>query len=249
MHVCCVKEKKDAEESSNRDLFIRNFLVLYEDFNTTKLKRHLKAHHRAVFDELMQDNADNKHGLTRLSSPSSTMDSYVDRFNEFDQIALAWMVGTYQPLSTFDNPSFRKMIQTAVQAGKRGHGDKTKVTTSSMQEQVHQTAANIRSILNIVLANKNVAISLDGWTSAATESYLGATAHFISKDWKLESIGLQCRPTGTEGGTAEDMVTDLNALLVRFNISKEFITAIVTDIEPTMNCLVEWSRKGKSCTG
>lgn len=36
-----------------------------------------------------------------------------------------------------------------------------------------------------------VAITHDGWTSCATESYDTITAHFINKDWELRSAVLQ----------------------------------------------------------
>ena len=38
-----------------------------------------------------------------------------------------------------------------------------------------------------------VALTGDFWTSVATESYLGLTAHFISSDWQLMSRVLQTR--------------------------------------------------------
>lgn len=36
-----------------------------------------------------------------------------------------------------------------------------------------------------------IALTHDGWTSCATESYSTVTGHFITDDWELRSVVLQ----------------------------------------------------------
>jgi len=49
-------------------------------------------------------------------------------------------------------------------------------------------------------------------------------------------ISLSCSTTNSEGSTADELVTDFFAVFQQYDLKKKFITAIVTDTEPTMNC-------------
>ena len=45
--------------------------------------------------------------------------------------------------------------------------------------------------LDLPPVGESLAITHDGWTSCATESYDTVTAHYINKDWELRSAVLQ----------------------------------------------------------
>ena len=49
-----------------------------------------------------------------------------------------------------------------------------------------------------------LAITTDGWTSSATESYVTLRAHFIDDNWKMRSLGLQTRHC-PDSHTAENL--------------------------------------------
>lgn len=74
----------------------------------------------------------------------------------------------------------------------------------------------------------SVALTTDGWTSRATESYI-TTAHYISQDWKLENKVLEtttlpCSHTGETLGEA------LNDTATRWNTKRQHgVNCVVTD--------------------
>ena len=46
------------------------------------------------------------------------------------------------------------------------------------------------SILKDILKDPTgIAITADGWTSMATESYMTLTGHIITEDWSLMNVG------------------------------------------------------------
>ena len=56
---------------------------------------------------------------------------------------------------------------------------------------MHKVMGHVKSV---ELANvDHVSLTLDFWSSAAMESYLGVTIHYISDAWLLESRVLQVR--------------------------------------------------------
>lgn len=169
--LCLASEKKKSSEVRLESL------ERYEDSSTSKLFRHLKTYHRDVFDTDMQQAADTNTG---------TMDSFVAYENKLEQKALVWMIDTVQPLSCFDQVCFREMIQAAVQYGKTGNADKAKLSSESMTNKLHKQSAACRTALKTAMMEEQVTISFDGWTSEATETYMGVTAHFITHDWELQ---------------------------------------------------------------
>ncbi|KAL3871016.1 hypothetical protein ACJMK2_039184 [Sinanodonta woodiana] len=51
-----------------------------------------------------------------------------------------------------------------------------------------------QEVQNTISEADSVAITTDGWTSGATESYITITAHLIDKEWCMKSFVLQTRP-------------------------------------------------------
>ena len=77
-------------------------------------------------------------------------------------------------------------------------------------------------------------LTTDTWTSAAKQSYIALTAHFINDDWELESICLDCcNFTGTH--TAVDYKRKVEEMLDNCDCKWANVLAVVTDNEPTMN--------------
>ena len=75
----------------------------------------------------------------------------------------------------------------------------------------------------------SVALTTDGWTSRATESYITTTAHYISQEWKLENKVLEtttlpCSHTGEALGEA------LDDTATRWNTKRQHgVNCVVTD--------------------
>jgi hypothetical protein len=97
-----------------------------------------------------------------------------------------------------------------------------------------RAAAAARATLKDILRSEYVAITLDKWTSIMDTQYLGVTIHFISEDWSIEKICLQCLPTSSDRSTAEDIIHDVKEAIKEY-LDLEQIVAVVTDTEATMN--------------
>lgn len=50
----------------------------------------------------------------------------------------------------------------------------------------------------------SVALTTDGWTSRATESYITTAAHYISQEWKLEALGKALNDMATRWNTIRE---------------------------------------------
>lgn len=72
-----------------------------------------------------------------------------------------------------------------------------------------------------------ITLTADAWTSRATESYLGVSCHFITKDWQLKTLNLTTMPL-EERHTAENIVTWMLEVVHKFNILPK-IKAVVHD--------------------
>lgn len=73
------------------------------------------------------------------------------------------------------------------------------------------------------------AATLDGWTSLATEGYLGITVHFIDDNWEMKGLTLGCIPVpGSTSHTADHIASVLLEELDRYNL-RNTTTAVVHD--------------------
>ncbi|KAK0134264.1 Zinc finger BED domain-containing protein 4 [Merluccius polli] len=77
------------------------------------------------------------------------------------------------------------------------------------------------------LYDKRVAITVDGWTSCATDSYITITAHYVDDEWDLQSHILQTR-VFNQSYTGVNLVALLQDVLREWNIADKN-PALVTD--------------------
>lgn len=72
-----------------------------------------------------------------------------------------------------------------------------------------------------------VTLTTDCWTSTCTEGYMAVTSHFISKNWVLKSMLLECFKLG-ERHTSENLRNELIRVAQDWGISRK-IQAVVSD--------------------
>ena len=82
----------------------------------------------------------------------------------------------------------------------------------------------------------SVAITTDGWTSRATQSYVTVTCHFINDDWRIENYVLQTRRLDDKH-TGENIAAVLNACFQEWNVADK-VCAIITDNAKNMTVAV-----------
>ncbi|XP_077384385.1 E3 SUMO-protein ligase ZBED1-like [Festucalex cinctus] len=72
-----------------------------------------------------------------------------------------------------------------------------------------------------------VAITTDGWTSRATQSYITITAHYVNKNWEIESPVLQTRPI-YESHTSDNLAEVLKEAVQEWKLDRQDTTIPVT---------------------
>ena len=65
-----------------------------------------------------------------------------------------------------------------------------------------------------------MALTTDGWTSRATESYITITAHFINDNWEMKNYVLQTRPMH-ESHTGANIAEVIKEAVQEWNIPQE----------------------------
>jgi hypothetical protein len=219
--VCLAKELERVRKTDQK-IDLGAFSVEYD--TVTKLKRHLQQSHKDIAKRYIELKVEE-----HISSGKS-VGSYFSNGSKFHQKCIKWIVNTYQPFTVVEDASFREMIKSLNDSPNL----QTDMTARFVRDQIGERAAVARAGLKAILKDREVAITLDKWTSIMITQYLGITVHFISDDWTIEKICLQCLPTNSEKSTAEDIFRDVHEAIKDF-IDIEQLTAIVTDTEATMN--------------
>lgn len=84
-----------------------------------------------------------------------------------------------------------------------------------------------KAVMKRLEAVKDIHLTIDIWSNRQMKSFLGVTGHYISSDWKLESVMLCCnRITGRH--TGDNILQSYEELAVEFNIDRK-VGHIVTD--------------------
>lgn len=203
----------------------------YEN-SASKLTRHLERKHGEIWDSEMRKKAE-------IHVKENTLDKFISYGNKYEESVLEWIVTEYEPLSSVDRPSFRKMIASI------SPRSEYIISSGSLRDMIRKRASASRAILKVSLQAENLAISFDCWTSNAAQSYLGVTAHYIDSDWVIRKVAMQCKTLITANSTAEDIHVNILSALSDFDISISNITAFVTDTEPTMNKYGRLIKEGK----
>ena len=167
---------------------------------------------------------------SRLADVSAKKGEKIEDFvtygGAFFQHYLKWMVFTYQPINTCENPFFRRMC--AELNPKANVFDRHKVVQS-----VSEQSARVKATLKIEVKNKHYALTCDHWTSLAGNNYLGVTIHYISDKWQLRSFTLGCTEH-TGSSKADDILRELKKAWTEYELNTDNMIAVVTDTAPVM---------------
>lgn len=144
-----------------------------------------------------------------------------------------------RPISIVESPSFAKMLHSLEPRYKlpsrRYFADR--VIPSLYYEVKDEVEVKINAAVSVALTN-------DGWTSRAAQSYVTTTAHFISEEWKLESKVLETVHI-PESHTGENLGSALANTAAHWNTIREHnINCVVTDNAINMKVAVQVSELG-----
>ncbi|XP_056102446.1 E3 SUMO-protein ligase ZBED1-like [Rhinichthys klamathensis goyatoka] len=190
--------------------------------NTSNMSTHLRRHHPSV----SVSGTRRKQAETYMtqSIPAAFRQAFPTDSNRAKQITAA--IGTFiaadmRPYSVVENAGFKNMlnvIEPRYTIPSRAHFSQTVIP-----DLYQKTKAQIENQLAKATA---VALTTDGWTSRATQSYLTVTAHYITAEWELKSHVLQTRPLDSH--TSEDLAKGITEAVEVWKLERANLTIPVT---------------------
>ena len=108
----------------------------------------------------------------------------------------------------------------------------------------------VPKVQQILQAANYISITSDLWTSIANDACISLTTHYISNEWKMESVCLGTMPV-SEQHTGDNISQWIEEILEKFNISTQKVVGFVHDngsyFVRAGKILAEWS--SESCAG
>ncbi|XP_034023290.1 zinc finger BED domain-containing protein 1-like [Thalassophryne amazonica] len=187
--------------------------------NTTNMAGHIRRHHKDVdlagkTSSLVQPTIDSSF-VMKLAQTSARAKAITNAIGLFIAAGL-------QPYSVVENAGFKHLIsvlEPRYSIPSRSH------LTTRLLPSMYEDAKE--KVLRGLSTAELVAITTDGWTSRATESYITVTAHYVNNDWEIESPVLQTRPI-YESHTSDNLAEVLKEAVLEWKLDKQNTTIPVT---------------------
>ena len=173
--------------------------------NTTNLQQHLCTWHPEVLPSTSSSQTARRivtvsnakqATLPEMTMPKRKLPGLGKQASEIITRALAEFVARdMRPISLVEGEGFRKLMSVT-------EPTYTVPSRKTVTNVLRGMQAEVRERITRELGEVHwVALTTDFWTSAAVESYLGVTVHFVTRQWKLEARVLQTRemPTSHTG--------------------------------------------------
>ncbi|XP_021345367.1 zinc finger BED domain-containing protein 1-like [Mizuhopecten yessoensis] len=200
---------------------------------TTNLGVHLDRHHKmTVIGKSAKKSFESSIGTACTSGGKQktlfelSQSKYSRTSEKYKQITAAigkFIVKDLRPFSIVSNEGFlelMKVLDPRYDVPSRIHF--STVIIPDFYEEVRS------NVLKSMSKSETVALTTDGWTSRATESYVTVTSSFITKDWKLQNFVLQTRAL-PESHTGINIANVLTTAINEWNIPKKPYVPLVTD--------------------
>ncbi|XP_029958862.1 zinc finger BED domain-containing protein 1-like isoform X2 [Salarias fasciatus] len=196
--------------------------------NTTNLRAHLARHHAEVLAE--------KQPQKRIEPNQTTVDALLPsnspRAQRITEAVVHFICKDLRPYSVVDNVGFRWMLHTLeprYRIPQRVH-----ITETAVPKMYEEVKTAVKTSLSTA---QRVALTCDGWTSRATESYITITSHYISDNWEMVTHVLQTRAMH-ESHTGSNIADVLKKAIEEWGLQDKD-PAIVTDNASNMTVAAE----------
>ncbi|XP_058619761.1 E3 SUMO-protein ligase ZBED1-like [Onychostoma macrolepis] len=104
---------------------------------------------------------------------------------------VVWIAKNCNPVNIVDDDRLREIIRTA--SGDTSYNLPSRGTIMSKIHTLYEDERARR--MNMIEQATQITLTGDHWTSVNNDNYLGVTAHFIDKEWKLQSFALTVSKT------------------------------------------------------
>jgi len=146
-----------------------------------------------------------------------------------DEKLVKLITARYLPFSLVD---YHEFIEYSNELNPQYIPSNRKIFTTVMLPKMY---SDMKNKLICILRDTHVSLTADAWTSAAVESFLSLTCHFIFMN-ELKRVILDT-PLLKNGHSAPILKETIETILVDFGIEKRNVVSLTTDNEATMVCL------------
>ena len=154
----------------------------------------------------------------------SSMNDHLCNKRQLVYRLMNWIVNGFNNLDEVEDEDFRKLHEAV-------NPNVPVISTPHLVDQLYDQYQIIHYFVKRYISKRLFTLTTDTWTSAAKQSYIALTAHFINDDWELESICLDCcNFTGTH--TAVDYKRKVEEMLVNCDCKWENVLAVGDDKIP-----------------
>lgn len=173
------------------------------------------------------------------SKRQKTLGSYVgkkvtpDQKRKIDADLLDLFVLDFQPFSMVEDVGFKKFVKWIP-----GYELPSRKTISSVMIPAlyHKQASLIKDKVNIEAPT--VCITTDVWTSKNTESFMATTAHYITNEFKFQTVLLKCSYLSGHH-TADNLASELKEVLVEWNLMNRVNFAVSDNASAIVKAIEE----------
>ena len=209
--------------------------ISYGTGNTTNMFTHLQRKHPHLYEEINANKtkpsqvSSSVKGVAPSVGQQTIKSAFQAKLNPNSPRALEctksigmFMAKDLRPFSVVDNPGFRYMVNTLEPRYKIP--SRTYFAEKVVPQLYEEVKMGVISQLSSALA---IALTTDGWTSRATQSYETITAHFINDKWDMTNYVLQTRVLG-EVHTSHNLAEGLKKAMTVWNLSRNGINPTLT---------------------
>lgn len=211
---------------------------------TSNLRVHLLTMHEGKLDEEGEGSAAKQARIDHMLPPAVTRGLPYARQKRASDLLTRAICLDLKPFNLVEGRGFAAFVH---ELEPRFKIPCRKTLTSNVMKLYDTTKSGIRAMLQ----GEKIALTTDGWTSLATESYVTVTAHFINKEWEMKSIVLDTSELQT-AHSAQNVSTCIESILREFNLEREstnYVNAVeryleITDIPCMAHTINLAPRKG-----
>lgn len=144
-----------------------------------------------------------------------------DMTKKIDRDLLDLFIASYQPFSLVEERAFKKFARWI--PGYQLPSRKT-ISTVMLPALYHQTKAELKMELGPE-CNYSVCLTTDLWTSRSNESYIAVTGHYMTDDFELKTILLDCR-NFQDSHTSENIQEMLTNIVAEWGLTNKINFAV-----------------------
>jgi hypothetical protein len=164
------------------------------DRSPTPLKRHVQIHHKQLYRVLYEQKL--KDGpVVGQSTGLRSASSYNPKKGKRDvirtqqlKVIVQWIIETDQSLNVVESASFRKMTSVMVMNPRHSNN----FDRAAIEEYMAFLVSQLRVKIREKLVNQSLVHVQEYWNASNRYSYQVDRAHWIDKDFKLQSVVLAC---------------------------------------------------------